>query len=67
MSEKPKVICGPCGQGFQTNDEFLDHKCEKADGFTPRDPEYVVKTTCRNFLKISESAKTRGSEKLKTK
>lgn len=58
-----KVICGPCGKGFKTNEEYLDHKCEKADGFTPRDPEYLVNTTCPNFAKISESAIERGKAK----
>lgn len=62
-----KVICGPCGKEFATKEEFLDHKCDKAEGFTPRDPEYLVKTTCPNFLKISESAIKRGEEKKEVK
>lgn len=58
-----KVICKPCGKTFDTNEEYLDHKCEKADGFTPRDPEYVIKTTSPNFAKVSESAIKRGKDK----
>ena len=55
--------CGPCGKEFKTFEEYLDHKCEKAEGFTPRDQEYVIKTTCPNFANISNSAKTRGEAK----
>lgn len=66
MSEQPKVICSPCEGGFATNEEFIAHECPKADGHKPTEPEYVVKTTCPNFLKISESAIGRG-EVRKTK
>jgi hypothetical protein len=58
-----KITCSPCRQVFNTNEEYLSHKCPKADGFTPRDPEYVIKTTCPNFAKISQSALKRGLEK----
>ena len=62
-----KVICKPCGEVFETNEDYLNHKCVKADGHTPREPEYLVKTTCPNFLKISESAIKRGEEKKEKK
>ena len=62
-----KVICKPCGKVFESNEDYLNHKCEKADGHTPREPEYLVKTTCPNFIKISESAIKRGEDKKEVK
>lgn len=62
-----KVICKPCGEVFETNEDYLNHKCVKADGHTPREPEYLVKTTCPNFAKISESALERGKVKKEKK
>ena len=59
--------CGPCGKEFKTFGEYLDHKCEKADGYTPRDKEYVIKTTCPNFDKVSQSAVERGKVKKEKK
>jgi len=57
------IRCSPCGERFNTNEEYLNHKCSKADGFTPKDQEYVIKTTTANFAKISQSALGRGAKK----
>jgi len=58
-----KVICGPCGEEFKTNEEFLKHKCKAADGAMPTQPEYVIRTTTPGFAKISEAAVKRGEAK----
>ena len=54
-------ICGPCGKQFETDREYLEHVCEKS-GFTPVQPEHLIKTTTPNFAKISEAAVKRGEE-----
>lgn len=58
----PKVICSPCGKEFKTEEEYLNHKCSKADGAKPTEPEYLIKTTTPNLVKIQESAIKRGEE-----
>lgn len=58
-----KTICMPCKKEFGSQEEYLAHECEKADGAKPTDPEYLIKTTTPNFQKISESATKRGEEK----
>jgi len=58
-----KITCGPCGKVFKTNAEYLKHKCEKAGGAKPTEPEYLIRTTTPHFAKISEAAVKRGAEK----
>jgi len=58
-----KVICGPCKKEFKTNEEFLAHECEAAGGAKPTEQEYVIRTTCPNFAKISEASIKRGDAK----
>ena len=36
----PLHVCGPCGQQFAEEEQYLDHVCE-ASGVTPRHPENV--------------------------
>lgn len=55
-----KVICGPCGKSFKTNEEYLNHKCEAAGGAKPTEPEYLIRTTTPNFARVSEAALKRG-------
>jgi len=57
-----KHICNPCGGEFDTEEEYIDHTCEKS-GTTPADPENLVKTTTPNFFYISEKALERGAER----
>lgn len=47
--------CGQCGLGFDTEEEYLDHKCEKS-GFTPREPENLGP----GFEAVSQAAQERG-------
>jgi len=62
MEETKKHICGQCGEGFDTEDQYLDHKCAKTE-YTPRDPEHQGES----FKAISEAALARGEAKKKVK
>lgn len=55
--------CGPCGKEFKTEKGYLEHACVAAEGATPKEVDYLVKTTTPNFAKIAESALKRGEEK----
>lgn len=55
-----KHLCGPCGKGFDSEEEYLGHACEKAEGAKPTTPEYLIKTTTKHFARISESSQKRG-------
>lgn len=61
-TEQKKHVCGPCGQGFDTEEEYLDHKCEKS-GATPKDIEHLEATTTPDASKIAEAAQARGEER----
>lgn len=52
-------ICGQCRKGFNTQNEYLVHKCKS--GFTPKSPENLGP----EFASISESALKRGAERKK--
>ena len=60
-----KVICSPCQKVFEDKESYLSHKCDKADGFTPRDQEYLIKTTTPHLKRIADSALKRGKVKSK--
>ena len=62
MSNQPHK-CSPCGQVFNTEEEYLNHECPKAAGSKPGTPEYLTKTTTPNFSQISQAAQDRGSAK----
>jgi predicted nucleic acid-binding Zn-ribbon protein len=51
-------VCSPCGETFETEKEYLEHKCAKT-GFTPADIEHQGE----GFKKISEAALKRGAAK----
>jgi hypothetical protein len=36
--------CGRCGKGWQTIDGYMDHHCEAANGLTPRDVGFVLRS-----------------------
>lgn len=55
--------CGPCGKSFKTEKGYLEHACEKAEGATPKEIAYLVKTTTPNFEKIAEASLKRGEQK----
>lgn len=55
--------CAPCGSEFETEEAYLVHACEAADGATPTTVDYLVKTTTPNFEQVSEEALKRGEEK----
>ena len=56
--ENKKHICGQCGLGFDTDEQYCDHECVKT-GFTPKQPEHLGE----EFVKVSETAQKRGAEK----
>ncbi len=58
-----KTTCSPCKQVFKDNAEYLKHKCTKADGAKPTEPDYLKKTTMPNYDKVSEAALKRGADK----
>ena len=53
-----KHICSPCGGIFNSEEEYIAHKCKKT-GFTPADP----KNLGVEFAKVSEAAVKRGAAK----
>jgi len=59
VAKKQIVICGACGKEFKSNDDYLDHVCEKT-GYTPRDIEHQDALTGGRFSKISAAALARG-------
>ena len=59
-----KVICSPCGKVFKTNEEYLNHKCEKT-GYTPRDVEHFDKLSGGRFSLQSKAAIARGEKRKK--
>jgi hypothetical protein len=54
-SVEPKHLCAQCEQVFATEQEYLDHKCEKT-GFQPTDPRHLGE----EFKAVSEAAVARG-------
>ncbi len=54
--------CGVCEKVFGSEQEYLDHVCEKS-GSKPTEIEHLVKTTTPNFEKVAEAALKRGEEK----
>lgn len=56
-------ICGACGVGFETEQQYLDHQCDTT-GFTPADIEHQDVITDGNFSKIAEEACKRGEERV---
>lgn len=55
-----KHICGQCNLGFNTEQEYLDHDCNKT-GFKPTDQEHLGKA----FKAISKAALERGANRNK--
>ena len=55
-----KNLCGLCGKGFDSDEEYCGHTCEKT-GVTPADPEHQGP----EFIAIAESARKRGEERKK--
>lgn len=53
-----KHICSPCGKEFATEQEYLDHTCEKS-GVTPKDSENLGE----EFKTISEASQKRGADR----
>lgn len=51
-------ICGPCQEGFGSEEQYLDHQCPET-GFTPRDPQNLGE----RFASISGAALERGAER----
>ena len=54
-----KHICGVCSGKFESEAEYLAHKCE--DGFTPEQPEHLGEA----FVEVSRKAVERGKERSK--
>lgn len=52
------IICSPCKEEFETNDEYLAHVCSSSNT-TPTDPAYLGES----FSMISEKALERGAAK----
>lgn len=57
-----KHKCAPCKKEFETEEEFLNHKCEKANNAKPTEADYLRRTTTPNYDKIAEKAKERGQQ-----
>jgi len=62
--KKQIVICGACGEKFESNEDYLDHTCSKT-GYTPRDIEHQDALTGGRFSKISKAALARGEARKK--
>jgi len=58
------VTCGACGVKFETNEDYLKHKCSKT-GFTPTQVEHFDALSNGRFSKQSAKAQARGEEKNK--
>lgn len=54
-----KHICGQCQKGFDTEEEYISHVCEKS-GVTPADPANLGD----EFAKVSEAALLRGNKRV---
>lgn len=52
-------ICGQCNQQFNTEEDYLGHKCPST-GFTPTQPEHLGP----EFKAISEAALARGATRV---
>lgn len=52
-------ICGQCRLGFNTDEEYCNHKCN-ATGFSPQEPEHLGE----DFVAISEAALQRGNRRV---
>ena len=59
-----KVICGPCGKEFKTNEGYLKHKCKKT-GFKPTQIEHQDALTGGRFSLQSKVAFARGAARKK--
>ena len=60
-----KVTCGPCGKVFDSNEEYLKHKCPKT-GFNPTQIEHQDALSGGRFSLQSKAALARGeARKLK--
>lgn len=55
---KKEHVCGLCGAGFDTEAEYVGHKCAET-GVTPADIEHQGP----EFAAISEAALARGAER----
>ena len=53
-----KHICSPCGGVFNSEEEYIAHKCKKT-GFTPADAKHQG----AEFVKVQEAALKRGAAK----
>lgn len=59
MANTPdKYRCGPCGQEFATEQEYLDHVCPQT-GYAPTDPGHQGP----EFKAIQEAALKRGEDR----
>lgn len=58
-AETPKHICGACTGGFETEEQYLSHKCTKTN-HTPSEIEHVEALDPK-FAKVSEAARLRGA------
>lgn len=54
-------ICGPCGMGFNTREEYLDHTCG-ATGHKVTEMEHHIALD-PNYAAISEAALKRGNRR----
>ena len=61
-----KVHCSPCGKMFDTNEEYLNHKCSKT-GFKPTQPEHFDALSGGRFSLQSKAALKRGAVRVKAK
>ena len=57
-----KVHCSPCGKMFDTNEEYLNHKCSKT-GFKPTQPEHFDALSGNRFSLQSKAALARGAKR----
>lgn len=56
-----KCICGACGKEFKSDEEYLNHVCEKT-GFKPTQIEHQDALTEGRFSKQSQAALARGAK-----
>ena len=59
-----KVFCGACGKEFKTNEEYLNHTCEKT-GYKPTQIEHLDALSNGRFSLQSKAALARGEARKK--
>lgn len=64
MTKQHKVICGACGEVFESKEQYLKHICKKT-GFSPTQVEHFDALTNGRFSKQSKKALARGEAKKK--